>query len=142
LLVVDDPATFDAEHDLVLMTTVPRRTADADVVFLNGTATPPARVWRVGQRYRLRFINVHTFRPSMRMRLLQGDRLVRWRALAKDGMDLPRDRAVDGTAEVQMGNGETYDFEFTPSASGDLRLDVTSGDGQLLVSMPIRVDAP
>jgi hypothetical protein len=38
-----------------------------------------------------------------------------------------------------MGNGETYDFEFVPSAPGDLHLDVTTGAGVLLVSMPIRV---
>jgi hypothetical protein len=38
-----------------------------------------------------------------------------------------------------MGNGETYDFDFVPSTAGDIRLDVTSAAGLLLVSMPIHV---
>jgi hypothetical protein len=54
-------------------------------------------------------------------------------------MALPVDQAITGPAEIQMGNGETYDFDFVPSAAGDLRLDVTNAVGGLLVSMPIRV---
>jgi hypothetical protein len=38
-----------------------------------------------------------------------------------------------------MGNGETYDFEFSPTAPGDMRLDVTNAVGDLLTRMPIRV---
>ncbi len=38
-----------------------------------------------------------------------------------------------------MGNGEAYEFEFVPAATGDLRIDVTNAAGVLLVSMPIRV---
>jgi hypothetical protein len=94
---------------------------------------------KAGERYRFRFINVHTFRPSMRMRLLSGDTPLQWRALAKDGMDLPADQMITGPSEIQMGNGETYDFEFVPAAAGDLRLDVTNNQYGLLVSMPIRV---
>ena len=75
----------------------------------------------------------------MRMRLLRDASLVEWRGLAKDGMDLPSDQAVSRSSEVQMGNGETYDFEFVPTTPGDLRVDVTNAGGVLLVSMPIRV---
>ena len=139
LLVIDDPSTYDPERDIVLLVTIPRKAADSGVVLLNGSSTPALRQMRAGQRYRLRFINVHTFRPSMRMRLLQGSTLLTWRSLAKDGMDLPRDRAVDGPSEIQMGNGETYDFEFVPSAAGDYHLDVTNAQGGLLASMPIQV---
>ena len=139
LLVVDSPDTYDPERDLVLMITVPRRATDANVVLLNGSAKPALRELRVGQRYRLRFINVHTFRPSMRMRLLGESTLQEWRALAKDGMDLTADQATTGPSEVQMGNGETYDFEFVPANRGDLRLDITNAQGGLLASMPIRV---
>jgi hypothetical protein len=94
---------------------------------------------RVGERYRLRFIDIHTARPSMRMRLLRGDALLTWRGLAKDGMDLPADQAVVGPSTIQMGNGETYDFEFIPDAAGDLRFEITTGVGALLLSMPIHV---
>jgi hypothetical protein len=94
---------------------------------------------RIGQHYRLRFINIHTFRPSMRMRLLRETTLLEWRALAKDGMDLPPDQAIVGPSEIQMGNGETYDFDFAPTTAGDLRLDVVTSTGVLLVSLPIKV---
>jgi hypothetical protein len=43
-------------------------------------------------------------------------------------------------AVQQIGNGETYDFEFTPTVAGPLRLDVTTGNFRfLLASMPLRV---
>ena len=140
LLVVDYPAAYDPQHDIVLLVTVPRRSADAaKVVLLNGSSTPALREMRVGEHYRLRFINIHTFRPAMRMRLLRDSTLLEWRAVAKDGMDLPADQAITSPAEIQMGNGETYDFDFVPSAAGELHFDVTNAGGGLLVSMPIRV---
>jgi FtsP/CotA-like multicopper oxidase with cupredoxin domain len=83
--------------------------------------------------------NVHTFRPSMRMRVLRDGAPLRWRALAKDGMDLPADQAQEGPSEVQMGNGETYDFEFVPGGQGEVRLDVTNGAGTVLATLPFRV---
>ena len=75
----------------------------------------------------------------MRMRIVRDSTLLRWRALAKDGRDLPDDRAIEGPSEIQMGNGETYDFDFVPSGTGDIRLDITNAVGALLVSMPIHV---
>ena len=140
LLVLDDPATYNPERDWVLLITIPRNDDEANsVVLLNGSAKPAAREMRTGERYRLRFINAHTFRPSMRMRLMRDANLIEWRAVAKDGMDLPLDQATSRSSEVQMGNGETYDFEFVPTTPGDLRIDVTNAGGVLLVSMPIRV---
>jgi FtsP/CotA-like multicopper oxidase with cupredoxin domain len=139
LLVVDDPAKYDAQRDLVFLVTVPRRDADSAQVLLNGSPAPAERELRAGQRYRLRFVNIHTFRPSMRIRMTRGDTVLSWRALAKDGMDLPAAQAVVGPSTIQMGNGETYDFEFIPDSPGDLRFDITTGVGALLLSMPIRV---
>jgi hypothetical protein len=75
----------------------------------------------------------------MIVRVLRDSTLMTWRALAKDGMDLPGERATTRPAIQQMGNGETYDFEITPAAAGDIRLTVTAAGGQPLASMPIRV---
>jgi hypothetical protein len=52
-------------------------------------------------------------------------------------MDLPDDQVAEGASEVQMGNGETYDFDFVATERGDLRLDVTAANGLLLTSMAI-----
>lgn len=75
----------------------------------------------------------------MRLRLLRDSTLLTWRAVAKDGMDLPPDQRIEGPSEIQMGNGETYDFDFVPSGAGDVRFDITNARGVVLVSMPIRV---
>jgi FtsP/CotA-like multicopper oxidase with cupredoxin domain len=140
LVVVDEPVTFNPANDIVLLLTAPRFNADApNVILINGSKVPPALDLRVGQRYRLRFIDIHTFRPSMIVRLLRDSTLVPWRAVAKDGMDLPGDRATTRPAIQQMGNGETYDFELSPTAPGELRLTVTSGVGLHLASMPVRI---
>jgi FtsP/CotA-like multicopper oxidase with cupredoxin domain len=142
LLVVDDPQSYDPVHNIVVLVTTPRRLADDNVVLINGTPTPPAREMRVGQSYRLRLINVHVSRPSMRIRLLRGDEVQTWRALAKDGMDLPDDQATSQPSEQQIGNGETYDFEFIPDVAGEHLLEIRAAAGQFLASMPVHITAP
>ena len=139
IVVLDDPRSFDPEKDVVLLVSTPRLNADNATVFLNGTNKPAMLEWRVGERYRLRVINIHTSRPSMRARLHQDSTVLSWRPIAKDGMDLPPNRAVMRPAELQMGNGEAFDYEFTPRQPGNLHFTVTSGNGLLLVTMPIRV---
>jgi FtsP/CotA-like multicopper oxidase with cupredoxin domain len=139
LLVLDDPKSYDPIRDIVLLVTTPRRLADDDVVLLNGTATPPARELRAGERYRLRLINVHVSRPNLSIRMIRDDALQMWRALAKDGMDLPLDQATERPAEQQVGNGETYDFEFVPTIPGENIVQVRAAGGRLLASMPIHV---
>jgi hypothetical protein len=59
--------------------------------------------------------------------------------MAKDGMELPRQRATVRPAIQQMGNGETYDFEVAPTVPGDLRLTVSSAAGLLLATVSVRV---
>ena len=139
LLVVDDPERFDAEHDIVLLLSVPRREVDRETVLVNGTNTPSPLELRVGERYRLRIVDIHTFRPSMIVRLLRDSALATWRPVAKDGMDLPAERATIRPARQQMGNGETYDFELVPATRGDLRLVINAAAGPLLASMEVRI---
>jgi FtsP/CotA-like multicopper oxidase with cupredoxin domain len=139
LLVVDSRAAYDPAHDIVVLLTVPRRDADGATTLINGNATPPLRELRVGERYRIRLIDVHTYRPSMIVRLLRDSTLVTWRGLAKDGMDLPAQRATIRPAQQQLGNGETYDFELVPDMADDLRLTVSSAAGALLASWVLRV---
>jgi manganese oxidase len=139
LIVVDSIESFDPTKDIVLLLTVPRLDADAGKVLINGSASPPMHELRVGERYRLRLVDIHTFRPSMIARLERDSTQIAWRAVAKDGMDLPLDQATMRPAVQQMGNGETYDFEFIPRMPGDMRFTVSSAAGALLVSLPIRV---
>jgi len=140
LLVVDSRSGYDGEHDRVVLLTVPRSGDEAArVVLVNGRSSPDTLRLAVGERYRLRIIDVHVFRPSMIVRLLHDSTLVTWRAVAKDGMDLPPDRATTRRAIQQMGNGETYDFELAPAEPADLRLTVSSAAGAVLATVPVRV---
>ena len=54
-------------------------------------------------------------------------------------MDLPADQAVAGPSQIQMGNGETYDFEVVPDSARELRVDVETATGVLLARGPIHV---
>jgi manganese oxidase len=139
LLVVDSLARFDSVHDRVLLLTVPRANASAAKVLINGSLAPEALRLEAGERYRLRIVDVHTFRPSMVVRLLHDSTPVMWRAVAKDGMELPADRATMRRAVQQMGNGESYDFELAPTEPAALRLTVSTAVGALLAEMPVEV---
>jgi FtsP/CotA-like multicopper oxidase with cupredoxin domain len=139
LVVLDSTRALDSSHDIVLLLTVPRLRADSAKVLINGRTSPAPLELEVGQRYRLRIADIHIFRPSMIVRVLRDSAAITWRAIAKDGMDLPPDQATSRTAIQQMGNGETYDFELTPTEPGDLYFTVSSGVGLTLASMPIHV---
>ena len=82
---------------------------------------------RVGERYRMRLINVHTSRPNVFMRLFREAALAAWRPIAKDGRDLSPNQTMVVASVVQVGNGETYDFEFVPVAAGQHLFEMSKG---------------
>jgi FtsP/CotA-like multicopper oxidase with cupredoxin domain len=140
IVVLSPNERYDPQHDMVLLVSTPRRAADNATVFLNGTNTPAPREMRVGQRYRLRLVNIHTARASMIAQMMRDTTVLTWRAIAKDGMDLPNDLATVRRASQQSGNGEVYDFEFVPTEPGNIRFTMWTGNlATLLVSMPILV---
>ncbi|MGH7471359.1 MAG: multicopper oxidase domain-containing protein, partial [Longimicrobiales bacterium] len=71
LLVLEPGTTYDPRTDLVFLISTPRAQADQAKVFLNGTTAPDSLQLRAGTRYRIRIINIHTYRPSMRFELRQ-----------------------------------------------------------------------
>jgi hypothetical protein len=80
---------------------------------------------RKGTTYRFRFIGIAPHDGKV-VRLLSDTVLQRWRAVAKDGADLPPYQAVMRPARFTMGTGETADFEFTPVETRELKLDILS----------------
>lgn len=93
-----------------------------DPVLLNGAIEPPPMTWRAGVKHRLRFIGMM---PAVlgRVRLLREGQPVTWRAIAKDGADLPPQAATARAADFMLSPGETFDFEMVPE-SGEMRLEV------------------
>jgi manganese oxidase len=139
LIVLEPGETWDPATDITVLLTTPRRAAEQNRILLNGSLEPAPLELEAGRRHRIRIINIHTYRPSMRVTVRQDTTLVQWRSLAKDGADLPPDRRTMGPAALQPGNGETFDFELIPQAAGELRLDVVTGVGIPLAHMLLRV---
>ena len=137
LIVVDSLRAYDPENDIVLLATSSSGSPDSTAVFLNGTATPALRDLRVGKTYRVRLLTLHNSRPGLIVRLTRDSTQLAWRAIAKDGMTLPADQVTIRPATQQIGNGETYDFELMVSTPGQLWLNITAGNGQLLLSAPM-----
>lgn len=125
LIVVDDPAKFDfAKEKIILVGGAGPAPKGGDTRgFVNGSNQPPPLRLDVGSTYRLRLINIH---PDWRVEFsLGGDTTIaKWRAVAKDGADLPRSQVKLGSAYLLTGPGETADFDFTPTQPGYMRLQV------------------
>ena len=85
---------------------------------------------RVGEKYRFRFINI-TPNHTVFVSLIPDTSLVQWRAIAKDGADLPAIQAAVKPARQVISVGETYDFEYSLTSIGDLRLEVLKPKGSL-----------
>jgi FtsP/CotA-like multicopper oxidase with cupredoxin domain len=139
LLVLEAGQRYDPATDIPVLITTPRNAADNAKVLINGSLSPAPLEWRVGNTYRLRFINIHSFRASLRGLLVADSALTTWRAVAKDGINLDTTSATARPAQQQVSVGETYDFEFTPRAAGALKLEVRAANGPLLGVQPIRV---
>ena len=86
-------------------------------IVVNGTATPPPVTMEFGATHRLRLINIGVG-GIVRFALQRDTALVTWKAVAKDGADLPAAQATTRRAVQPIMVGETYDFEFNPPERG------------------------
>jgi FtsP/CotA-like multicopper oxidase with cupredoxin domain len=120
-LVIEPGAVYDPEHDRVF---VIGGQPDGDYpVTINGKQEPPPATFGVGEQYRLRFINI-TRGANIDIALTKSGSPVRWRAVAKDGADLPETFLLEGNADIRTSTGETFDFLWTPTEPGEATLSV------------------
>jgi len=108
---------------------------------LNGNPQPGLMVLLAGQTYRFRLVNITPNDAQVATSLMVENHPAKWRALAKDGADLPSQQATVRDAVVTLSVGETYDFEFTPKAPGDFQLQFASDLGNT-VTQAIAVVPP
>lgn len=132
-LVVADDIPLEATHDRLYV-----MNGDVDVLRFNGTGKPATERMVVGQRYRLRLINIHGGHPFTFSLESESGR-VHWSPLAKDGADLPPAQRSERPAATFMGPGEIGDFEFRPSSAGRLQLVATAPGGKVKLAVPIEV---
>lgn len=120
-LVLEPGAEYDAERDRIFL--IAGQTDGDYPVTINGQQRPAPVTLRVGGEYRLRFIHI-TRGGTVDIALTQNGSPVRWRAVAKDGAELPEALRLEGGAEIRTNAGETYDFLWTPTESGEAILSV------------------
>ena len=141
LLVVPDRKTFDAEVERVVLLggSGPRSTDFSPAPFeINRSTNPLPMTLKAGTKYRFRLINIS---PNFNgvVSLLGANGPVQWRAVAKDGADLPPAQATGRPAKQPISVGETYDFEYTPTAPADLRLEVRARGWNILTTQVVQV---
>jgi FtsP/CotA-like multicopper oxidase with cupredoxin domain len=88
-----------------------------------------------GQTYRFRFINITPNDARVDTSVVMDGHPVQWRAIAKDGADLPPQQAMMRDAVQRISVGETYDFEFSPKTPGDYELRFCSALGSVVTQM-------
>lgn len=106
---------------------------------VNGTAAPAPIELDAGRRHRLRLINIDADHRIL-FTLARDTVLLRWRALAKDGAELPRAQATIRTARLLTGPGETADFEVQLARGDSTTLVVAApyGDPPYTIRVPVR----
>ena len=93
-----------------------------DPLVVNGNPQPGLMVLLIGQTYRFRLINITPNDAIVTTSLTVENHPAKWRAIAKDGRDLPTERAIVLDAVRDISVGETYDFEFAPKEPCDYEL--------------------
>ena len=137
LLVLEPDERWDPETDLPILV------ADAIVngapaPTINGRHPAAPRTVRAGTTHRLRLVSIG-FAEPVRVVLTAGGTPVPWVQVAKDGATLPAALRVARTDSLWIGVGETYDFEWTPAAPGEARLEVLPPFGAPPITQTFRI---
>jgi FtsP/CotA-like multicopper oxidase with cupredoxin domain len=138
LIVLPPGQTFDPETDKIVLIAASEEN-DSPPLLVNGTRRPSPMTLKVGTRYRFRFINIgaNTLYGA-RVSFLDEGKPVVWRAIAKDGADLPasQQRTIPAAGRVMVG--ETFDFEFVPEKTGPLSLVVFHTSDKIVINVNVR----
>ena len=143
LLVTDAPR--DTLHDHVIIAggggPEVEKKIESPYALVNGKRAPTPLRLTVGEKHRLRIVSIH---PDWRINFsLRTDTTVlRWRAIAKDGADLPAPLATMRAANIEMGPGETADFEVIPRAPGKWRMEVKSVEPGWYIPLEVIIENP
>jgi manganese oxidase len=136
LIVLEPGDTFNADTDRqwVLSQSGPALPAR---LMLNGMTRPVIDV-EARRTYRIRLININPTAPVF-LEVLSDTVPIKWRAIAKDGADLPAVQAVLRPARLMIGVGEAYDFELTPERAGELQIRGNDVAGRVRFAGVLRV---
>ena len=113
-----------------------------DPLLVNGVPQPGVMTLVSGKTYRFRLINI-TPNDGVQVSLAAfpaaSNRIAMWRAVAKDGADLPSQQATISEARMTLFVGETHDYEFAPKFPGKFVLRFLNGQNGSEISQVIFV---
>jgi manganese oxidase len=141
LIVLEPGQKYDPELDRVFVFGLGRYAPFGILLLMNGNPQPNMINLQAGTRYRLRFINICLEESDLRVRLMVDDVPVKWKILAKDGMNLPPAQVLVSTAEMGITVGETYDVEFQPEKTGLASLQIWQPSYPGTVTQPLTIAA-
>jgi FtsP/CotA-like multicopper oxidase with cupredoxin domain len=118
LLVLEPGRKYDPATDKVFVLGRSGPNEFHDPLVLNGNPQPGLMVLLLGKTYRFRLINITPNDSLVATSLTFDGHPAKWRAIAKDGADLPPAQATVRDATLPISVGETYDFEFAPKQPG------------------------
>ncbi len=137
IVVIEPGQKFDPATDKVFVLGRNGTNEMHDPVVLNGSPQPPVMVLLTGQSYRFRIVNITPLDSLITASLTNEGHQGKWRAIAKDGADLPTQKAVLQDASQLISVGETYDFEFSPEVPGDYLLQFSAGGSVVTQGMTV-----
>jgi FtsP/CotA-like multicopper oxidase with cupredoxin domain len=129
LIVLEPGESFDAEHDRLLLIGARDDDFTTRRITLNGSEEFAPWVFHHGAKYRIRVINMA---PNLSADVLLGreEHPATWRAVAKDGANIPARLAEPQDAVLHILSGEAYDFEFQPDAPGEIPMQIENSFGK------------
>ncbi len=122
IVVLEPGRRFDPATDHVFVTGWDGPGFAPPRVLVNGDSVSAPMELRPGVAHRIRLVNIGPANAWV-YSIRQDTTTQRWRAVAKDGADLPAALATERPARALLGVGETSDFEWRP-APGSYRLTV------------------
>jgi FtsP/CotA-like multicopper oxidase with cupredoxin domain len=141
LIVLEPGQHYDtAIERVVLISAVPHAPTASAPILMNGSLKPEPMQLQVGKTHRFRLINITDNNVGFVAHLVtRGGDYVEWRAVAKDGADLPPSQAVVTKSMESLAVGETRDFEYRPMIAGEMRFEVRTSTGVVRAVMDVQV---
>lgn len=127
LIVLEPGMKFDPTTDKIFLFSRDGVESN-EPLLMNGSPQPPPIALVAGTTYRMRFINITPVDSDLTYSIIDATGApVSWRAIAKDGQDLPPEQAATKkTSGDSITVGETRDYSFTPQNAAELYLQAAS----------------
>ena len=143
IVVLEPGERFDASRDHILLLGMegPKDTQKYErfPVVINGSRNAQLTL-KASVPNRLRLVNITTNFAGLNISLVGANQPVAWRAVAKDGAELPTNQqTVRPALAQQVSVGETFDFLVDPPQARTVWIEVRRASGEWVQQIPVRI---